>query len=52
LDDIDAAAVQSNYARVKAAYEAATNGSVEEAEARIDMEVYTAMGAAIGITLS
>mmetsp|Transcript_5394 Transcript_5394/g.8516 ORF Transcript_5394/g.8516 Transcript_5394/m.8516 type:complete len:169 (+) Transcript_5394:78-584(+) len=52
LDDIDPSAVTSNYEAAKSAYGAATAGSVEQAEAMIDMEVNKAMGLAIGLTLA
>ena len=52
LDDIDASAVQSNYDAAKSAASNATSGSVEEAEAMIDMEVNKAMGQAVGLTLA
>jgi hypothetical protein len=52
LDDIDPSAVTSNYEAAKSAYGSATAGSVEQAEAMIDMEVNKAMGLAIGLTLA
>lgn len=52
LDDIDPSAVQSQYDAAKSAYASATAGSVEQAEAQIDMEVNKAMGLAIGLTLA
>lgn len=52
LDDIDSAAVSKQYETAKAAYNSAAAGSVEQAEAQIDMEVNRQMGAAVGITLS
>lgn len=52
LDDIDPSAVQSNYDAAKSAAGAATPGSVEEAEAMIDMEVNKAMGLAVGLSLA
>jgi F0F1-type ATP synthase epsilon subunit len=52
IDDIDPSAVQSNYDAAKSAAGAATSGSVEEAEALIDMEVNKAMGLAVGLTLA
>ncbi|KAG7360972.1 ATP synthase F0F1 subunit epsilon [Nitzschia inconspicua] len=52
LDDIDPSAVQSNYDAAKSAAGAAASGSVEEAEAMIDMEVNKAMGLAVGLTLA
>lgn len=52
LDDIDASAVQSQFDSAKSAFAAADAGSVEQAEAQIDMEVNKAMGLAIGINLA
>ena len=52
LDDIDPAAVTSNYEAAKAAFSSAESGSVAAAEAQIDIEVNRAMGAAIGLTLN
>ena len=52
LDDIDPSAVSSNYDAAKSAAASATSGSVEEAEAMIDMEVNKAMGMAVGLTLA
>lgn len=51
LDDIDQAAVSANYAKAQSTASSAASGSVEEAEAMIDMEVNKAMGIALGITL-
>ena len=51
LDDIDPSAVSSQFEAAKSAFASATAGSVEQAEAQIDMEVNRAMGLAIGITL-
>ena len=52
LDDIDSAAVSSQYESAKSAYNGAAAGSLEQAEAQIAMEVNRAMGIAIGLTLS
>lgn len=52
LDDLDSSAVQSQYDAAKSAYASATAGSVEQAEAQIDMEVNRAMGLAIGLNLA
>lgn len=52
LDDIDASAVQSNFDKAKSAFASAATGSVEQAEAQIDMEVNRAMGLAIGVSLA
>jgi hypothetical protein len=43
--------VTANYAKAQAAASSAASGSVEEAEAMIDMEVNKAMGVALGITM-
>jgi len=51
LDDIDKGAVSANYAKAQAAASSAASGSMEEAEAMIDMEVNKAMATAIGVTL-
>ena len=51
LDDLDSAAVSSNYDSAKKAYDAAAGGSVEQAEAQIAMEVNKAIGLALGVTL-
>jgi len=52
LDDIDPSAVQSQFEAAKSAYASASAGSVEQAEAQIDMEVNKAMGLAVGLTLA
>jgi F0F1-type ATP synthase epsilon subunit len=52
LDDLDSSAVQSQFEAAKAAYGAAISGSLEQAEAQIDMEVNRAMGLAIGLNLA
>ena len=52
LDDIDAGAVQSQFEAAKSAFGAASAGSIEQAEAQIDMEVNRAMGLAIGLNLA
>lgn len=52
LDDLDSAAISSQYESAKTAYNAAASGSVEQAEAQIAMEVNKAMGLALGINLS
>ena len=52
LDDIDSAAVSSNFESAKSAYAAAEEGSAAKAEAQIDMEVNRAMGTAIGLSLN
>ena len=51
LDDLDTAAITSQYEAAKTAYNAAAAGSVEQAEAQIAMEVNKAMGLAVGINL-
>jgi hypothetical protein len=52
LDDIDPAAVTKQFEAAKNAFSTAPSGSVEQAEAQIDMEVNRAMGVAIGVTLN
>lgn len=52
LDDIDSAAVAKQFEAAKNAFGSAPAGSIEQAEAQIDMEVNKAMGLAIGLTLS
>ncbi len=52
LDDLDASAVQSQFEAAKSAYNSATAGSIEQAEAQIDMEVNKAMGMAIGLNMA
>jgi hypothetical protein len=52
LDDIDSAAVTKQFEAAKAAFGSAASGSVEQAEAQIDMEVNRAMGLALGMNLS
>jgi len=52
LEDLDSAAVSSQYEKAKAAFGSAPAGSVEQAEAQIDMEVNRAMGLALGMNLA
>lgn len=52
LDNLDSAVVVSQYESAKNAFNSAAAGSVEQAEAQIDMEVNKAMGMALGITLN
>ena len=52
LDEIDPSAVQSQFDAAKGAFASAAAGSVEQAEAQIDMEVNRAMGMAVGLTLA
>merc|ERR1712071_545506 len=52
LDDIDSAAVSSNFETAKNTYASAEAGSAEQAGAQVDMEVFRAMGSAIGVTLN
>jgi hypothetical protein len=44
--------VQSQFDAAKSAFTSAGAGSVEQAEAQIDMEVNKAMGLAIGLNLA
>jgi hypothetical protein len=52
LDAIDSAAVTKQYEAAKSAFASAAAGSVEQAEAQIDMEVNKAMGIAVGLSLN
>lgn len=52
LEDLDSSAISSQFESAKSAYNAATSGSVEQAEAQIAMEVNKAMGLALGMNLS
>jgi F0F1-type ATP synthase epsilon subunit len=52
LEDIDPSAVTSQYEAAKAAFGSAAAGSLEQAEAQIDMQVNRAMASAIGLTVS
>jgi F0F1-type ATP synthase epsilon subunit len=52
LDDIDSSAVTKQFEAAKATFGSAATGSLEQAEAQIDMEVNRAMGLALGINLS
>ncbi|KAL7515387.1 hypothetical protein ACHAXN_013396 [Cyclotella atomus] len=52
VDDLDSAIVQKNYEAAKAAAAAAEAGSVEAAEAMIEVEVNRAMGNALGLALA
>ena len=52
LDDLDSSAVQAQYDAAKSAFGAAVAGSVEQAEAQIDMEVNRSMGLALGLNLA
>mmetsp|Transcript_12270 Transcript_12270/g.26837 ORF Transcript_12270/g.26837 Transcript_12270/m.26837 type:complete len:171 (-) Transcript_12270:130-642(-) len=51
LDDIDSSVVTGAFESAKAIYEKADDGSIEKAEAQIDMEVNKALGAALGMSL-
>jgi F0F1-type ATP synthase epsilon subunit len=52
LDEIDSSVVSKQYDAAKSAFASAAAGSIEQAEAQIDMEVNKAMGVAIGLSLS
>lgn len=52
LDDIDSAAVSKQFEAAKSAFGSASAGSLEQAEAQIDMDVNKAMGLAVGLSLS
>ena len=46
------AAITSQYEAAKSAFNSAAAGSIEQAEAQIDMEVNKAMATALGTTLA
>jgi F0F1-type ATP synthase epsilon subunit len=52
LDDIDSAAVSSQYESAKSKFNSTAAGSIEQAEAQIEMDVNRAMGLAIGVNIS
>mmetsp|Transcript_22895 Transcript_22895/g.64870 ORF Transcript_22895/g.64870 Transcript_22895/m.64870 type:complete len:172 (+) Transcript_22895:87-602(+) len=52
VDDIDSSAVTSQFEAAKSAFASASEGTIEKAEAQIDMDVNRAMGAAIGLNLA
>ena len=52
LDAIDSALVTKQFDAAKHAFASAASGSIEQAEAQIDMEVNKAMGVAVGLSLS
>ena len=52
LDDLDPAAVSSQFEKAKADFASAASGSLESAQAQVEMEVNKAMGLAIGVALS
>jgi len=52
IEDIDAAAVTSGFEAAKSKVSSTDAGSVEQAEAQIEMEVNKSMGAAIGVALA
>jgi F0F1-type ATP synthase epsilon subunit len=51
LDDLDSAAITKNFEAAKAAYSKADVGSMDHAEAEVEMETNKAMAMALGITL-
>ena len=51
LDDLDPSAVSTQYQAAMTAFNAASAGSLEQAEAEIAVEVNKAMGEALGISL-
>ncbi len=51
LDDLDSAAITSNFADAKKDFDSAEEGSEAKALAQIDMDVNRAMAAALGVTL-
>lgn len=52
LDDIDSSEVSKQFEAAKTKFGTAAAGSVESAEAQIDMEVNRAMGLALGMNLA
>lgn len=52
VDDLDSAIVQKNYEAAKSAVASAEAGSMESAEATIELEVNRAMGNALGLSLA
>ena len=52
IEDIDPSAVISGYEQARVAYSAAEAGSVAQAEAQIDMEMFRAVASAVGITVA
>jgi F0F1-type ATP synthase epsilon subunit len=52
LDDLDSAAITSQFEKAKSAYASAASGSIEQAEAQVEMEVNKAMGLAVGVNLN
>lgn len=52
MDDLDSAKIQRQFETAKAMFTSAAAGSLESAEAEIDMEVYRTMASAVGMTLS
>jgi len=52
LDDIDSSLVTKNFDTAKSAYQSAEAGSIEQAEAQVELEVNKAMGLALGISLT
>jgi hypothetical protein len=51
LDDLDSAAITKNFEAAKSAYSAADTGSIEQAEAEVEMETNKAMAMALGVSL-
>jgi F-type H+-transporting ATPase subunit delta len=52
LDDLDSSVVTKQFDAAKNAFSSTAAGSVEQAEAQIDMEVNRAMGLALGLNLN
>ncbi len=52
LDDIDPAAVSKNFEAAKAKAASAEAGSIEAAEAMIEVETNRSMGNALGLTMA
>ncbi|GAX15372.1 F-type H+-transporting ATPase subunit delta [Fistulifera solaris] len=52
LDDIDPSEVAKKYDAARTKFSSATAGSIEQAEAQIEMEITKEMGMAIGVSLN
>jgi hypothetical protein len=52
LDDLDSGIISAEYEKAKAAFGSASEGTLEQADAQIKMEINKAMGTALGMNLS
>lgn len=52
LDDIDPSEVSKKYDAARTKFSSAAAGSIEQAEAQIEMEITKEMGMAIGVSLN